>query len=140
MNEFDCLWCGARYEQPQARRSSLFCPPCRAQRNRQRDAERHRERRANPHAHRPATLAELAVPAEPVAPGDEAWAPDRMPRGASSPAGPDEGMTVARAADSVTLDRRARAAAAHPWWAAHPDWAVGLHDSDDAANADLSVA
>lgn len=48
---------------------------------------------------------------------------------ANAAAGPDEGMSTYFFELGRTLDVRAREAAEHEWWADHPNWWVGMHDS-----------
>ena len=59
--------------------------------------------------------------------------PDRMPDGANSPAGPDDGTSTYFGDLADELDAHARMVAQHPWFAANPHWAYGLHDPDEAA-------
>ena len=57
---------------------------------------------------------------------------DRLPDGASSPSGPDEGRSSFFADLRDELDLLSNEAAQHPWFAENPHWNYELHDHDKA--------
>lgn len=69
---------------------------------------------------------------------ERALVPDRMPSGANSPAGPDEGSSTYYAELAEELGVSALVAAQHPWWEANPHWSYELHDNE--ASQYLNVA
>ena len=143
-----CLRCGAEYSIP-GRLTSHYCVPCRTTRRRERDTAHRRHTRAANRAalagldvdeSTKATLADyLPTLDEYAASYDDAekrLTVDRMPAGANSPRGPDEGLSTRRDELRGMLKTLADRAAANEWWDANPHWSVspkGLHD--DAAEA-----
>ena len=58
---------------------------------------------------------------------------DKMPDGASTPAGPDEGRSTFFRELAGELDDLCRIAARDPWWRANPHWNYELHDPGKAS-------
>jgi len=59
--------------------------------------------------------------------------PDRMPAGANTPAGPDEGYSTYFHDFGKELDARRRHISNHVWWQANPHWSYELHAREKAA-------
>jgi predicted nucleic acid-binding Zn-ribbon protein len=144
-----CLRCGEPYEQKR-RQASHFCPTCREANKRERDSQRQRENRAlkremldqlDAWVQHGGMSDDYAANLEPCIDdyvtqqksGDSRFdaVPDRMPTGANSPAGPDEGCSTGWSDLAETLDQQARRAAEHQWFADNPHWAFALHDDID---------
>lgn len=138
-----CQRCGSEYDKPR-RGKSYYCEPCRHEVKREQDRDGK--------AARAAELAELgdrvkcAIP-EYLYPTldeylgdldfneDEDWAltTDKMPAGANSPSGPDEGRSTYFADLVGELDDLCKRAARDEWWTENRFWERDLHDSPDAA-------
>lgn len=153
-----CARCGVAFPLP-GRRASHFCKGCRVKNRRERATARRQQKREATRA----ALAgldvdeseHLALVAAGVPGLDEFNAAyddaekrlvlDRMPAGANSPRGPNEGMSVARGSEiaGVLYGRNGLAdrAAAHLWWQTNPHAFYGLHDDDRAGEYhELSAA
>src|SRR5690606_30419906 len=101
--EVDCLWCGAAFTR--SRRWAYFCESCRAKRNRgkqeTRDAARWYRLRHAAEAIAPTleldrvpTLQQYVEELDLSEGEDLGLSPDRMPEGANTPYGPDEGRST----------------------------------------------
>lgn len=165
MRNLTCLRCGHSYEQAK-RRASHFCAPCRVEVDRAKAAERMRrlrelkdEVRSWPVEADAAGLdvapllwnvAELRLHLGLDDTDDLPVGLERPLPGATSPAGPYEGFTVARGSELAGqvyghgrhgYGGAAGEAASDPFWTQHAHWSYKLHDPAEASQyLDLAAA
>lgn len=140
-----CLRCKKPYEQKR-RQASHFCPGCRSEIHAEKQRASKREARARERELR-AEADEMVkrgmnpdyvngrwrqVVDDITAEQDkrETLVPDRMPDGANSPAGPDDGRSTDFGDIGVEIDIRAREAANHQWFKDNPHWNYDMHEAD----------
>lgn len=145
--DLTCLRCRKTFTRPRKSRTH-FCTDCREQRNREKTADRMRELRDARRVAEQQIDARIEYGVDPDY--AQQWrdimndavevlrselaggmVPDKMPAGANSPAGPDDGCSTGWRDLAEWLDRRAAECAAHPWFEANPHWAHALHDPTD---------
>jgi hypothetical protein len=143
-----CLRCAAKYEPRRA--SEHFCETCSQARKREQDRERKRERyEAGKTAVEglPSRCAEWAADLThehyeeiglALENGDPSLVLDKMPDGANSPAGPDEGRSSFFLDLREWLDILSGEAAEHPWWKENPHALFEVHAPEKAALYNLA--
>lgn len=143
-----CLRCSARYLPRRA--SEHFCENCAQARKREQDRERKRERyEAGKTAVEglPSRCAEWAADLThehyeeiglALENGDPSLVLDKMPDGANSPLGPDEGRSTFFVDLREWLDILSAEAAEHPWWRENPHAFYEVHDPVKASLYNLA--
>lgn len=138
-----CLRCAELYEPRRA--SEHFCEDCSKARKREQDRERKRERYEVGKTALSGIRGRLAEWAADLTHehyeeiglalenGDPSLVLDKMPDGANSPAGPEEGRSTFFKDLAGELDELGRVAAAHPWWVENPHALFAVHDAVKAA-------
>lgn len=141
-NTVECIWCGNKFER--SRRWGYFCETCRIKRNREKarqiSAQRYAEFSESVSALR-TSLGEEYIPkideymaTLELGEGEEVGlVHDRMPDGANSPYGPDEGRSTFFKDLAADLDYACKQTAKHEWWSENPHWTFELHDKAEAA-------
>lgn len=140
--EVDCLWCGAAFTR--SRRWAYFCESCRVKRNRvkqeTRDAARRDRLRDAAEGIAPTlepdlvpTLQQYVEELDLSEGEDLGLSPDRMPEGANTPYGPDEGRSTFFKDLSGELETLHKEASKADWWDDNPHWNFELHDRAEAA-------